>query len=127
MMLIAKRYFTIGFGKYLPFFYHFSFNRRFFWDEAQIIRGNEGIVGLSAPSLKGAAVRGAVQMSVIAALGAVAVDELEQLRTPVALVERRIVQEAEDGPLPAALNEASSRSASRASILPVCVPAASSS
>ena len=26
----AKRYFTIGFGKYLPFFYHFSFNRRFF-------------------------------------------------------------------------------------------------
>ena len=83
-----------------PFFIIFPLIADFFWDEAQIIRGNEGIVGLSAPSLKGAAVRGAVQMSVIAALGAVAVDELEQLRTPVALIERRIVQEAEDGPLP---------------------------
>ena len=83
-----------------PFFIIFPLIADFFWDEAQIIRGNEGIVGLSAPSLKGTAVRGAVQMSVIAALGAVAVDELEQLRTPVALVERRIVQEAEDGPLP---------------------------
>ena len=83
-----------------PFFIIFPLIADFFWDEAQIIRGNEGIVGLSAPPLKGAAVRGAVQMSVIAALGAVAVDEFEQLRTPVALVERRIVQEAEDGPLP---------------------------
>ena len=83
MMLIAKRYFTIGFGKYLPFFIIFPLIADFFWDEAQIIRGNEGIVSLSAPSLKGAAVRGAVQMSVIAALGAVAVDELEQLRSRV--------------------------------------------
>lgn len=68
-----------------------------------------------------------MQMPVIAALDLVFVEKLEHLGTLVALIDGRIVQKAVDGLPSAALSDASSRSASRASILPVCVPAASSS
>ena len=79
---------------------NFLLIQNFFGPEAQIVRGNQVIFHPALPSGDGQAVAPAVEMAVKAAADLIALQQLDDLLTAVALIEGRIVEKAVLLPLP---------------------------
>ena len=78
--------------------YFFPLFTNFFWNKSQIVGGDQGEVRPIPPALQPPFDGVAVEVAVAAPLHGVGREQPQDLRALVALIQRRIVKEAEDGP-----------------------------
>ena len=79
---------------------NFLLIQNFFWLEAQIVRRNQVIFHPALPSGDGQTVASTVEMTVKTPADLIPLQQIDDLLTAVALVERRIVEKAVFLPLP---------------------------